>query len=252
VSTASAAAASAIYEGTIRHRRYAVRSHEFRHRVALLYLDLDELPQLLGGRLVRRAPGIVRVRRRDYLGDPSLPLGDAVRERVRAHSGSEPGGPIRMLAQPRAFGHCFNPVSFYYCFTPDERLDAVLAQVTSTPWGERTEYVMRRTGEGPVLAGTFGKRMHVSPFMGMEQSYTLRANAPAKTLSVHIESHERGERAFDATLSLRSAPLTRITLARASARYPAATVRVLALIYAHALKLRLKGVPVVARPKEQP
>jgi uncharacterized protein len=31
---------SAIYEGTIRHRRYAVRSHEFSHRLALAYLDL--------------------------------------------------------------------------------------------------------------------------------------------------------------------------------------------------------------------
>jgi len=35
--------ASAIYEGTIRHRRRAVRAHEFRHRLALAYVDLDEL-----------------------------------------------------------------------------------------------------------------------------------------------------------------------------------------------------------------
>ena len=35
---------SAMYEGTIRHRRFAVREHEFRYRIALAYLDLDELP----------------------------------------------------------------------------------------------------------------------------------------------------------------------------------------------------------------
>jgi DUF1365 family protein len=241
--------ASAIYEGTIRHRRFAVRAHEFRHRVALLYVDLDELPGLLGGALVRRRPGIVRVRRGDYLGDPRTPLAQAVRERISEHGGAPPDGPIRMLAQPRAYGHCFNPVTFYYCFTARERLQTVLAEVTSTPWGERASYALARTGEGTVLAGTFAKRMHVSPFMRMQQHYTLRAASPAETLSVHIESAQDGERAFDATLSLERVPLTRATLARASARYPAATVRVLALIYAHALALKLKGVPVVPRPE---
>ncbi|MGZ6589916.1 MAG: DUF1365 domain-containing protein, partial [Solirubrobacteraceae bacterium] len=35
--------ASCIYEGVIRHRRLEPR-REFRHRLALAYLDLEELP----------------------------------------------------------------------------------------------------------------------------------------------------------------------------------------------------------------
>ena len=76
---------SAVYEGTVRHRRVAVRRHEFRHRIAMAYVDLDELPGLLGGRLVRRRPGLVRFRRRDYLGDPAVPLATAVRDLVGDH-----------------------------------------------------------------------------------------------------------------------------------------------------------------------
>jgi hypothetical protein len=67
-------------------------------------------------------------------------------------------------------------------------------------------------------------------------------------LAVHIESHEHGQLAFDATLALCRRPLTRAGLARVTARYPAATLRVLALIYAHALALKLKGVPVHHNP----
>ena len=67
---------SAIYEGTIRHRRFAVREHEFRYRIAMAYIDLDELPTLLEGRLTRKRPGLVRFRRSDYLGDPATPLDD--------------------------------------------------------------------------------------------------------------------------------------------------------------------------------
>jgi len=257
--------ASAIYEGTVRHRRYAVRPHEFSHRLALAYLDLDELDGLLGGRLTAGRPGFVRFRRADYLGDPATPLAEAVREEVERATGELPAGPIRLLTQLRTLGHCFNPVSFYYCFTPCEQLEVVVAEVTSTPWGERHAYVLRRTAVGPVraaspalagttpaartLAGSFQKELHVSPFMGMEQRYLWRVAAPGATLSVHIESREHERRAFDATLALRRSPLTRGGLARVTVRYPAATLRVLALIYGHALALKLKGVPLHPRPQ---
>jgi len=241
--------ASAIYEGTIRHRRFAVRSHEFSHRVALVYLDLEELDGLLGGRLLASRPGIISFRRADYLGDPSVGLADAVRMQVERRTGRLPTGPIRLLTQLRTFGHCFNPVSFYYCFTAQEQLEAVVAEVTSTPWGERHDYVLARAGEGPVLAGSFEKRLHVSPFMAMEQRYLWRVAAPGPTLSVHIESRERERVAFDATLALRRSPFTRGRLVRVTARYPAATLRVLAMIYGHALALKLKGVPLHPRPK---
>jgi uncharacterized protein len=242
--------ASAIYEGTIRHRRFGVRPHELRHRLALMYIDLGELDGLLGGRLIAGRPGLVRFRRADYLGDPSIELADAVRTLVERHTGKMPAGPIRLLTHLRTFGHCFNPVSFYYCFTPQEQLDAVVAEVTNTPYGERHAYVLGRTGEGLVLAASFAKALHVSPFMGMEQRYTMRVAAPGSKLTVHIESRELGVLAFDATLALRRAPLSSRGLARVTARYPAAALRVLALIYGHALALKLKGVPLHPRPGE--
>ncbi len=241
---------SAIYEGTIRHRRFAVRPHEFRHGVAMAYLDLDELPTVLGGRLVARGPRLVRFRRSDYLGDPAVPLAEAVRSVVAERTGAPaPAGPVRLLTHLRSFGHCFNPVSFYYCFDADEQLAAVVAEVTSTPWGERHAYVLERNGDGAVLHGRSEKRLHVSPFMGMEQRYEFRAPAPAETLSVHIESREGAERAFDATLALRRRALDGRSLARVTARYPAATLRMLALIYGHSLRLKLKGVPVHPHPE---
>ena len=245
--------ASAIYRGTIRHRRYGDRTNSFEHGVALAYVDLDELPRLLGGRLVSRRPGIVRFRRRDYLGgDSSVPLADAVRALVEDRTGARPEGPVRLLTHLRSFGHCFNPVSFYYCFAPDgERLDAVVAEVTNTPWGERHAYVVGREGvDGSrVIGGSSQKVLHVSPFMGMDHRYDWRVATPGASLSVHIESHRAGALAFDATLGLRRQPFTARTLGAATARYPLATVRMLALIYTHALALKLKGAPVHPHPQ---
>lgn len=240
--------ASCLYEGTVRHRRWHPR-HELEHRLALAYIDLCELPQLLAGRLASSRPGIVRFNRRDYFGEESRPLARAVREEVLAATGRSTLGPVRVLTQLRSFGHCFNPVSFYYCFDPGaEQVQALLAEVTNTPWGDRRSYAIAATTGGPVISGSFSKALHVSPFMDMNQVYTLRASEPGQTLSVHIESRRDGELTFDATLSLRRRELTLASLAEVTMRYPLASVRVLALIYADALKLRVAGAPIYKHP----
>jgi hypothetical protein len=241
---------SCIYAGTIRHRRPEPQN-EFLHRLALAYVDLEELPSLLGGRLVRRGPGALRFRRADYLGDPGKPLDVAVRDRVQELAGSRPTGPIRLLTQLRSFGLCFNPVSFYYCFhAAGERVQDVLAEVTNTPWGERQSYLLsNRDPSSTVLSGRFAKQLHVSPFMGMDHVYHARATAPGPTISVHIESLRGETRVFDATLALERRELTGAQVARITVRYPFAPVRVLALIYGHALGLKLAGAHVHPYPK---
>jgi DUF1365 family protein len=243
--------ASALYEGTIRHRRFSERPTEFTHRIAMAYLDLQELPALLGGRFVRTRPGIVRFRRADYLGDPRVPLADAVRDLVAQRTGRRPAGPVRLLTNLRSFGHCFNPVSFYYCHAQDGRMEALVAEVTNTPWGDRHAYVLRG-GDDALLRDGARKALHVSPFMDMEQAYEVRAAAPGRTLSVHIESSADGARAFDATLGMHRRELSRRTLAEVTARYPAATLRMTALIYGHALGLWVRGVRIRPRPEVSP
>jgi DUF1365 family protein len=217
----------------------------------LAYLDLDELPWLLGGRLVRRRPGLVRFRRGDYLGDQGVSLDRAVRNVVSERTGERPAGPIRVLTHPRSLGHCFNPVSFYYCFDRvDERVEAMVAEVTNTPWRERQAYVLAAGGANrSVLDAHFRKTMHVSPFMGMDHQYRVRASAPGRTLSIHIASSHAERTVFDATVSLRRRELTRASLAHTTVRYPFATVRVLALIYGHALGLKLAGAPIHPHPE---
>jgi uncharacterized protein len=246
----ASSSASCIYEGTIRHRRLAP-AREFTHDLALAYIDLDELPSLLEGRLTASRPGLLRFRRRDYHGDPDVPLAEAVRDTVDSLTGSRPEGPIRLLTQLRSFGHCFNPVSFYYCIAVDgQRVEAVLAEVTNTPWGERHCYALRAIDEGaPLLEASFRKELHVSPFMAMDHTYDARATVPGPTLSVHIESSRQGVRAFDATLSLSRRELTQASARRLELRYPFASLRVLALIYGQAVGLKLAGAQIHPYPK---
>lgn len=210
----------------------------------MAYVDLDELPRLLGGRLLRHSPGLLRFRRRDYHGAPHLDLATAVRGTVERELGTRPVGPIRLLTNLRSFGLCFNPVSFYYCFDDhDERLHAVVAEVTNTPWGERHAYVIAGG------SGQMGKQLHVSPFMPMDQEYSFSASVPGDRLAVTIENQHAGQREFVASLMLERVELTAAAVRRISLRYPAATLRTLILIYSHALALRLSGVRPYPHPR---
>ncbi|MDX2166920.1 MAG: DUF1365 domain-containing protein [Deltaproteobacteria bacterium] len=248
------ALASALYVGQVRHRRYAPRPHAFRYRLFQLYLDLDELPRVFAGRWLWRLErrGVAAFHRADYLGDPRQPLADAVRDLVAARLGRRPAGPIRVLTHLRYLGYCFNPVSFYYCFDARaERVEAIVAEITNTPWNERHAYVL---GAADNLARhrthhhRFGKQFHVSPFLAMDYEYDWRFTPPGERLVVHMQNRRPDGLHFDATLSLRRRPITTATLTAALAAYPWMTGKVFAAIHWQAARLWWRGTPVFDHP----
>jgi len=239
--------ASAIYEGVVTHRRREPREHAFGYRVVMMYLDLGELPELFDAHPLwsARRPALGWFRRSDYLGDPSVPLDQAVRDLVAERTGGAPDGPVRILTNVRCFGHCFNPVSFYYCFDrAGERVQAIVAEVTNTPWGERHAYVSRE------LTSRHAKELHVSPFLELDYEYELRLSQPGERLEVSIGADRGGRRAFDAALALERRPLTGRALTAMLLGGAPASMKVSAAIYTQALRLRLKGIPVQPHPKE--
>jgi DUF1365 family protein len=231
--------------------------HAFGYGTTLAWLDLAELDQVFRGRWLwsTRRPAPVRFRRADYFGDPDVPLEQAVRDRVQSETGLRPVGPIRLLTQLRCFGHGFNPVSFYYCYdAADARVEAIVAEVTNTPWNERHTYVLL-PGEAPARGSPMrfrlDKEFHVSPFMPMDIQYEWRFTPPGEALAVHMESRRNGEKLFDATLLLKREEITGASLARALARQPFASLQVLARIHWQALQLWAKRIPFFAHPAKR-
>jgi DUF1365 family protein len=238
---------SAVYEGAVTHARRGP-AHAFRLRLAMLYLDLDELPGLLSGPGPLRAGrfGLLSFFRGDYLRG-AAGLADEARDRVERATGRRPAGPVRLLCQVRALGYVFNPVTFAYCFAEGgERLEAVVAEITNTPLGERHAYVL---GAGPAGArAAFEKDFHVSPFQPMAQRYRWDLAAPGERLLVEMASAEGGAEVFRARLELRRRPWSPGALWRAALLHPLMTWRLHLAIYAHALLLWLKGARFHAHP----
>ena len=247
---------SVIYEGTLRHRRVGSPAHAFRFPVAMPLIDLTELDRAFAQHPLwsLERPNAVTFRRADYLGDPRTPLDTAVRDLVEARTGVRPRGPIRLLTQVRTWGWLFNPLSIYLCMDPTgARIEALVLEVTNTPWHERHAYVLRG-GDGEHW---FAKALHVSPFFGMDQHYRLRISLPGDRFVINLATVEHGNVVFEAALSLRRRAMTRAAMGRLLWRYPVLTLRVSLGIYWQALRLWRKGArlhphPARSRRVEQP
>lgn len=240
---------SSLYRGTVTHSRLKPFGHSFRYGIYYAMFDIDELPTLDKSLLLfslerfnlysfrpsdhgLRNVQDIRPWVEELLAEAGVPLRD---------------GPIELLTLPRVLGYEFNPLSIWYCYDTAAVLQAVLYEVRNT-FGDRHVYVVRTEGEKD-LRHSFPKRLHVSPFNDMEQTYHFAITKPGAHLSIGIDQHDADGTMFRAGMRLKRLPMTDRNLIRMFAAHPFVTGSVIAGIHWQALRLWLKGARYHRRPE---
>ena len=243
---------SGIYSGTLRHRRFRPAVHEFTYPLFMVFLDIDKLPELMK---VSPLAGYnrgnwVSYQERDHFGDPARVLRERISREAERKGVTLPDGRIFLLTHLRYLGYNFNPVSYFYCYDRQDRLQMIIAEVNNT-FGETENYWLTPRVEQPAGDNKkyrFPKTFHVSPFMKLGQEYEWTFTSPGERLISECISHEDGRAIFDSTLKLERREWSRQGLHRAILRFPWMTAKVIAAIHWQALRLLVKGVPVVSHP----
>jgi predicted NAD/FAD-binding protein/DUF1365 family protein len=222
------------FETTIRHTRRTPFRRSFELRSTFWLVDLDDLPD--HGLLARfeardhlgRAGATLRENVESFLADNGVSLGD----------GDRPGT-ILMAANPRSLGHCFNPISVFWCFDDRARQAGVVVEVHNT-YGDRHAYLVHPDAQGRARTD---KAMYVSPFHGVDGTYDVAVPLPTDRLDVAVtlRDHDGGAAPFSASLTGTRSDVPVI-------RTLGATLRGSALIRAHGTWLWARRLPVRPRP----
>ncbi len=233
----------ALYDAEVVHTRRQKVNRTFTHRISLWLVDLDALPAL---------PWWLRPFGRFEAADHLGASGGSIRENLDTWLATQgvdlEGGEVVMLANARALGHVFNPITLYWCSRPDGRAECVVAEVHNT-YGERHCYLLRPDEHG--WAET-AKAFYVSPFLAMGGAYQMRVSRPGDDLSVALSLQQDDQTVFLVQLRGTRQPATRRRLVRTLLRHPFGTHRVSALIRFHGIRLWLRRIPVLPRTPHVP
>jgi DUF1365 family protein len=237
---------SAIYLGTVMHRRFFPTTHRFAYGVYYVSIDLGELDQL-----DRRVIGFGHNRAAPFAfwdRDHGPRDGSPLRPWLEVYLGEAgidlEGGPVRILTMPRILGHVFNPISVWFCYGPADDLRAILYEVSNT-FGQWHHHLAPVDGLDP--AGTarhmFDKELFVSPFIDQDATYEFRVRPPAERTAVLVRERLPAGQVLVATLVAARRELGRTGLWRAFATHPMVTLKVIGAIHWEALRLWRKGAP---------
>ena len=231
------------------HARRGAISHAFRHKVDFLLFAPDAMR---GRRLLSRNRfNLFSWHDADHGGPRGAGAGAtwAKDHLAQAGLGARPGLTLALLTQPRFLGHWFNPVSFWMAIEGDD-LRAVIAEVSNT-FGQRHSYLLALPEFAPIRAGTSlvaDKVFHVSPFQDVAGEYRFAFALDPARIAIRIALID-GANGVETSLWGQFAALRSRDLLAAALQRPGGSLRVIALIYWHALRLKWKGAAYRKLPR---
>ena len=225
------------YTTTITHTRRTPFRRTFRHRSHLWVVDLDRLPETAGwrgsagGSPRATTSTVARPRSARASTHTSLTTGVDVR-----------GGRVLMAAHPRALGHCFNPITVFWCWRDQDAAgpaDATVVEVHNT-YGDRHAYLVPTDARVPD-----GSTRRCTSRPSTPPTATTRWWRPHPTRPGTSPSRSRSA----LTRAAASPPPSSASRRSGHRSSPSPPLRGALLIRMHGIVLWLRGLPVRPRPE---
>jgi DUF1365 family protein len=161
---------------------------------------------------------------------------------------------VYLLTMPRILGYIFNPVSFWFCTDDKNKIRAVLCEVNNT-FGERHFYFCNQKNNKIIKPKDLmyaDKIFHVSPFLEREGKYCFRFSLKHNSCGVWIDYFDKnGNKKLVTSIFGRFHTLSKKNINCFFLQYPLITIKTILLIHWQALKLKLKGIKYIPKPRQK-
>jgi len=216
------------------HRRTWPKDHEFRYKMFMFYLDLDEID---GVHKKLKLFSRNRFNWFSFFDKDHHDLSVFLKSKD-----IEWNGRATLLTNVRTLGYVFNPISFYFCFDEHNKPFCAVAEVTNTH-NERKLYLLDNACfDNNTFRLRTPKYFYVSPFSDLDTEFEFIFRIPSQFMQMRVDDYKQGKRILLSSLTGTRKELTDLNLFFYGIRFPLITVKIISLIYWQALKLRLKGL----------
>lgn len=239
-----------LWFGTTTHIREQPFRRAFKHRIAMLEVDIDRLDK--AGELSR----LFSVDRGNAITFRQSDHGERRRgawlrtwaDARFAQAGIKlSGGQIRLLSFPRVLGYGFAPISIWLGHDVTGALRGVIYEVHNT-FGETHSYVSAFDSTG--VRTRAEKDFHVSPFFDVSGEYRFTLNPGEDGMGLVVENISPDGRSHTASLAIRPSALTTPAILKWLVTMPISGLGVMVAIHWQALRLLLKGARYRDKPEQ--
>ncbi len=234
--------------GHTEHCRFEPKKHHFKYPLYMIDVDLHQLEQLNQTKwLGYNQRRLLSIYDEDYLHLGPMSLAEKVQIIAPYFSNKSPITQVQLVTIPRLILNTFRPVSFYLCYTDQNTLIGMIAEVTNT-YKESYFYVVEPNGDATRMS--VDKAFHVSPFFEEQGQYHFRIKNTPTQFEVHIEYTRDEKPLFYANFIGKKHPINTLNILRLLLFYPLTAVLVFPRILAQAFQLSVfKKIKHYSKPK---
>jgi DUF1365 family protein len=234
----------------VMHQRLSPRKNAFKYDVYYLGIPLSQIESnAIGETLNLNRFGLHSFYEKDHGYRDGTSLKAWLYDMFDAYKFEKPKE-VFLISMPRILGYVFNPVSFWFCWNSKDELYAVVSEVNNT-FGETHSYLTYLDDKDTNGNYVAKKVFHVSPFLEREGYYDFQFSLSDDSIKIHINLFDNNkEKILLTSLSGKFDDLNSMSLKRAFFRVPFATMKSIFLIHFQAVKLLLKKIKFISKPKQ--
>jgi uncharacterized protein len=235
------------YEGTIYHKRFHPRVHEFKYNFYLLDIDLNYFQNLKNSFFSINKLNFLSFKTKDHFGksDNFLENVDELLEKFNIEKTNN----MRFLTLPRVLNFVFNPLSALVIFNENNEATHLLAEVHNYNNG-RVIYPIILEKKGKSYTGKVIKNMYVSPFFKTDGVYKFELKYDENKLFLKIDLFEDNEYKLTAIFNSKAKDFNKKSSLNIFSKYMFSTFLVVIRTYFQAIKLFIKGLKIYT-PRSQ-
>ncbi len=230
------------YVGSIYHKRYIPKVHEFKYNYFLLDINTSKLEKLKNAIFSYNKFNLFSFKSIDHFGKVDN-FNENIKELLKKFNLNE-NYKTRFITLPRVFNHVFNPISCLLVFNENEELIYALSEVHNYNGGRVVYPVKLEKTKNNSYTGKIDKDMYVSPFFDRLGEYDFIFKYSDEKLFIQIDLYEENQKKLSAILNTKSVDFNTKNNFKIFFRYGFTTfVVVLGTMY-QAVRLYLKKLKI--------